>query len=38
MVLLHSFANELHRFLEPFLNPDTTTFVKKSTEEKLLNK
>ncbi|KAG8198773.1 hypothetical protein JTE90_007083 [Oedothorax gibbosus] len=38
VVLLHSFANELHRFLEPFLNPDTTSFFKKSTEEKFQQK
>lgn len=26
------------RFMEPFLNPDATTFVKRSTEEKLQQK
>ncbi|GFR31245.1 vacuolar protein sorting-associated protein 13 [Trichonephila clavata] len=38
VVLLHTFANELHRFLEPFLNLDTTSFFKKSTEGKIQQK
>ncbi|CAL1270146.1 unnamed protein product [Larinioides sclopetarius] len=38
VVLLHTFANELHRFLEPFLNMDTATLFKKSTEGKLQQK
>ncbi|XP_071038592.1 intermembrane lipid transfer protein VPS13A [Parasteatoda tepidariorum] len=38
IVLLHTFANELNRFLEPFLNPDATSFVKRSTEEKIQQK
>ncbi|KAF8773523.1 Vacuolar protein sorting-associated protein 13C like protein [Argiope bruennichi] len=38
VVLLHTFANELHRFLDPFLNMDTATFFKKSTEGKFQQK